>query len=313
MWLNIMCHAATIPQLINYQGHLTTPDNGIPFTGSKKFEFNIYDAAIGGTLIWGPQIFNSVPVIQGTYNIILGTTDSVGRSIADAFNEAQRFIAVTIDDGEEIKPRQQVLSSPYTLHAGVADYADQAGHAATATTADNAKNSEYASKSINFQSTSLKGLNQTSARFYGDNNLLMIIPCLGNHGYNPHSSEGDIGIIWKDSQKKAGFVIGPHSANAVGLKIKADGNVGIGTSQPKSKLHVAGSTTLDDSLKLGLFEILEKGGNNGTASCSTFCAGSQWGAWSGSCIAAFKNGKEPVTCDTVTSPASLKCLCIRVP
>ena len=144
MGLNIMCHAGTIPQLINYQGNLTTPDNGIPFTGSKKFEFYIYDAAIGGTLIWGPQIFNSVPVIQGTYNIILGTTDSVGRSIADAFSEAQRFIAVTIDDGEEIKPRQQVLSSPYTIHAGVADYADQAGHAIIA---DKANHSESANKS----------------------------------------------------------------------------------------------------------------------------------------------------------------------
>jgi len=143
MGLIITGYAGSVPQLINYQGELKTQDVANSFTGSKKFEFNIYDASINGNKIWGPQIFNSVPVIQGTYNVILGTTDSVGRSIADAFDSQQRFLGVTID-GDEIEPRQQVLSSPFALHAGVADYADQSGHAVNA---DKASQADYANNS----------------------------------------------------------------------------------------------------------------------------------------------------------------------
>jgi hypothetical protein len=143
MGLIITGYAGSVPQLINYQGELKTQDDANSFTGSKKFEFNIYDASINGNKIWGPQIFNSVPVIQGTYNVILGTTDSVGRSIADAFDSQQRFLGVTID-GDEIEPRQQVLSSPFALHAGVADYADQSGHAVNA---DKTSQADYANSS----------------------------------------------------------------------------------------------------------------------------------------------------------------------
>ncbi|MBF0451372.1 MAG: tail fiber protein [Candidatus Magnetomorum sp.] len=144
--LTITCYAGSVPQLINYQGQIKTPENSLPFTGTKKFEFNIYDAASNGNKIFGPQIFNNVPVIQGTYNVILGTTDSVGRSIADAFGDQQRFLGVTIDDGNEVEPRQQVLSSPFAFHAGVSNFSDRSGyashsgHAITANQADTALN-----------------------------------------------------------------------------------------------------------------------------------------------------------------------------
>jgi hypothetical protein len=146
MGLTISCYAGSVPQLINYQGTLKTSDNTLPFTGTKNFEFNIYDAAINGNKIWGPQIFNNVPVIQGIYNVILGSTDSTGRSIADAFGDQQRFLGITMDDGNELEPRQQVLSSPFSFHAAVSDYADKAGHAVTSDNANVANKSDYADK-----------------------------------------------------------------------------------------------------------------------------------------------------------------------
>ncbi|MFH2124145.1 MAG: phage tail protein [Pseudomonadota bacterium] len=113
--------ADSVPPLINYQGTLTDA-TGHPITnGSKKLSFNIYDAATDGTLIWGPQVFNTVPVINGLFNVILGTTDTGGRLIADAFGSENRFLGVTVDDGTEITPRQQVLSAPFAVQAKKAD------------------------------------------------------------------------------------------------------------------------------------------------------------------------------------------------
>ena len=65
--------AQSVPQLINYQGILKTTQ---PLT-TIKLEFNIYNAATGGTKVWGPQIFNNVPVVQGKFNVILGSTDTI--------------------------------------------------------------------------------------------------------------------------------------------------------------------------------------------------------------------------------------------
>jgi len=120
---NVYAENISVPQLINYQGSLTD-ENGILESGTKTIEFNIYDSEINGNLIWGPQIFKNVPVLKGQFNVILGSTDTKGRSIADAFSSNTRFIGIRLSDGSsdpsiflEIKPRQQILSTPYSIRA----------------------------------------------------------------------------------------------------------------------------------------------------------------------------------------------------
>lgn len=60
----------------------------------------------------------------------------------------------------------------------------------------------------------------------------------------------------------------------------------------------------------------EKNGNNGTVSCSTFCAGKEWGGWSGTCVNAYiLNGPRAgdyVGCETTTATpggGELMCTC----
>ncbi len=117
----------SVPPLINYQGVLTDAEGKPIANGQKNLEFNIYDAATGGTLIWGPQTFNTVPIINGQFNVILGTTDSSGRSILDAFDSDLRFLGIKIgESGVEISPRQQILSTPYATSAKNANLAETA-------------------------------------------------------------------------------------------------------------------------------------------------------------------------------------------
>ena len=128
--------AQSVPLLINYQGVFETTQ---PLT-TIKLEFNIYDTATGGTKVWGPQIFNNVSVVQGKFNVILGSTDTTGKSIANAFSSDQRFISLKINDAAEVLPRQQVLSGIYSIEAKHAELADKA------TQADNALNANHAAK-----------------------------------------------------------------------------------------------------------------------------------------------------------------------
>lgn len=115
--LPFVSYSASVPPLINYQGMLTDAQGQPVVSGTNKLTFNIYDAVIGGNLVWGPQVFDSVPVINGMFNVILGTTDTGGRSILDAFDADSRFLGIIIESGSEISPRQQILSTPYSIQA----------------------------------------------------------------------------------------------------------------------------------------------------------------------------------------------------
>ena len=126
--------AQSVPPLINYQGRLTDA-NGDGLTGTKRLEFNVYDAATGGNIVWGIQIIDNVPLVDGHFNVIL-STDNQGRSIADAFNSKNRYIAIKAGEPHtdlsgvpEISPRQQILSAPYAVQAARAAMADHAAMA----------------------------------------------------------------------------------------------------------------------------------------------------------------------------------------
>lgn len=116
----------SVPPLVNYQG-LLTDDNGAPIPdGMKTLEFNLYDAPLVGNKVWGPQVFDNVPIVNGRFNIILGTTDQLGRSISDAFGAGDRYLGFKIgnvgqdfakDNVAEISPRQQILAAPFALRA----------------------------------------------------------------------------------------------------------------------------------------------------------------------------------------------------
>ena len=125
-------NAQTVPPLINYQGRLTGAD-GAGIEGMRKLEFCIWkDVASSAStnLVWGPQTFAAVPLVGGHFNVILGTTDTQGRSIADAFGGENRYLETTVYDANganpaAIAPRQQILSAPYALTARLAHNASK--------------------------------------------------------------------------------------------------------------------------------------------------------------------------------------------
>ncbi|MFO7679809.1 MAG: hypothetical protein R6X34_07135 [Chloroflexota bacterium] len=93
---------------INYQGHLTAP-NGVPKNGSFDMSFAIYNAASGGTRVWGPENHNAVPVSNGIFNIGLGSKTSGG--IPTTIWNGDRYLQITVG-GETLTPRELIRSVP---------------------------------------------------------------------------------------------------------------------------------------------------------------------------------------------------------
>jgi microcystin-dependent protein len=125
--LPLSSRAQSVPPMINYQGRLANPD-GSPFpTADYELRVSIYDAASNGIRVWGPQVFDGtsglghgprIPVLQGYFNVMLGSVDTNGRSLLNAFGSSNRFVEVTVSNRPPISPRQQILSTPYSMEAG---------------------------------------------------------------------------------------------------------------------------------------------------------------------------------------------------
>src|SRR6185436_16352504 len=97
--------AQSVPSLMNFQGQVLAA-NGSPLaTGDYDLTFQIFDAAEGGTNIWGPQVLDGagsvghgpkIPVVQGYFNVMLGPVDTTNRLLSGAFLGATRFLEVKV-------------------------------------------------------------------------------------------------------------------------------------------------------------------------------------------------------------------------
>ena len=117
-----------------YQGALKEI-SGAPLTGQKTVEFRLYDAATGGTPLWG----RSCKILlddKGLFN--LGLTDDAGEpvegttsteplaAILARASASTLYVGLTVSGSDgEIAPRQRLLSVPYAAYA--ADAANAAG------------------------------------------------------------------------------------------------------------------------------------------------------------------------------------------
>lgn len=125
----------TVPSLMNYQGKLIDAVGDPMPNGSYDLIFKISKHANpadpADALVWGQT--NTVTVINGIFNVVLGTENGIIRSasrtsLVDAFDEAQRYLSLSIVRNPagpvvspaEILPRQQMLSAPYALKTAVA-------------------------------------------------------------------------------------------------------------------------------------------------------------------------------------------------
>lgn len=116
-----------VPGVINYQGCLQLAD-GTPLKGIQHMTFSIYDAAIGGSLIWA-RAFPVTCTDEGVFNVLLedgGTL--VGQPaeahLSDAFQGTARYLELAVEGYGALLPRRKFTTAPYAIQAQYGLWAD---------------------------------------------------------------------------------------------------------------------------------------------------------------------------------------------
>lgn len=103
---------AATPFLLSYQGRLTD-DVGLALNGSHQIAFALFDSDSGGAQIWS-ELHPLVTVTDGLFAVVLGSINPLAPGY---FVEPNRYLAIRVDGGPELSPRQQMLSAAYAFHA----------------------------------------------------------------------------------------------------------------------------------------------------------------------------------------------------
>ena len=106
---------ATTPNLINFQGRLTTA--GLPVADSTyTVTFSIFDAPTGGQWLW-TETHSGIAITQGLFSVLLGSIVPFEDTL---FNGPSRFLEVQVGS-ETINPRSQLTSVGYAQRVATVD------------------------------------------------------------------------------------------------------------------------------------------------------------------------------------------------
>jgi hypothetical protein len=245
-----------VPHLINYQGMLTDA-LGNPLNGPYNLTFRIYNALSDGTLKWD-HTYNSVPVFDGLFNVVLGTDETIDL----AFDEPY-WLEIQVGADAPLSPRIQLTSVAY---AYTAEYALSAGSAPTG------GGWVDAGATVRLQtSTDHVGIGTTNPLLnlhvrgdgYGDallDGTLWGALVMGDYDkgtdlkYFYIRSDGDKFYLGKVNDA---FNVWTNS-----FVMTRDGDVGIGTTGPAEKLSVIGDVGVGSSSTTGSLKIYMNGSAN---------------------------------------------------
>ena len=196
-----------------YQGRLLSGD--VPASGSYDFEFALFDADTGGNQLGSTFSLSAVNVNNGVFSVRI--------DFGNQFPGASRFLEIHVKEAGSatfavLSPRQAISSAPYSIKSLNATNADSATNATNANTAVNA--------------TQLGGVGASQYVLTTDARLTNQRPPTAN----------SINYIWNGTTQQAGSSFNITGNGLIG------GSVGIGTTNPITKLYVAGGPISTDSL-----------------------------------------------------------------
>jgi hypothetical protein len=288
---------ANPPGKLTYQGFLTDV-NGTPLGNAQPINtniiFRIHTASSGGTLRWAEQ--QTVTIDKGHFSVLLGegapnASEPFTNNLSGIFggsDASERYMEITVGS-TIIAPRMQFLPAPYAmLSASARQLVDATGNpvisstglnisgAATATsfsgsgaslTSLNANNVNAGTLADGRLSTNVAMRNATNT-FSSEQTINGILSFPNGHTIRAKNAAGTYETFihprWTDNATymnfgSAGFHLRTSSGTATRLFVNDEGNVGIGTISPYSRLNVVGTGGEAQGIQLDNREIKFRG------------------------------------------------------
>jgi hypothetical protein len=257
--------SATLAQQMNYQGRLTDSSGNAVADAQYSITFDIYDAATGGTQLWGSQVIPA-DTVQGRFNVVIGPTDPGSRNIINAFNGGvPRYLQISYA-GNPILPRQQILASPVAFRAMIADTVTN-GAIGTAQIADGSITALkinggtgvwVGSGSDIYHLNGNVGIGNTAPGAKLDVTGTLQVKDLGANSGSIHvgayATGGDPKLIYFGDGNYVSIGENNHDDRmelTAGTFVFQNGNVGMGTTTPAAKLDVAGDVNVSGGISTG--------------------------------------------------------------
>jgi hypothetical protein len=116
--MSIVPSVLAVPPGLTEQGRLLD-SSGVPVNGDIQFSFALYADSGATNLLWRET--QTLTLEDGFFSTELGTVTALPSS---AFDGQVRFLGVTVEDDEEMRPLQALSSVPYALRAQTSENLD---------------------------------------------------------------------------------------------------------------------------------------------------------------------------------------------
>jgi hypothetical protein len=233
--------AAEVPSVISYQGRLTTPAGTPVPDASYTVVFTIYDAAAGGTSKWTET--QSVTTSDGLFSVLLGSVAPISDTV---FSGTTRYLGIAVGTDPELTPRVALVAVPYAHRVNTVDGATGGTISGSTAIQYNLSVSGYVGIGtatpmrklhIGDGTTVNNGYSNVALNFAdGDDHYYEVANTLG---FGLFGMAGSTTHIVGSGNLR--FSPGAHTA----VTMTPAGDVGIGTTNPFDKLHVAGTLRAD--------------------------------------------------------------------
>ncbi|HLP82953.1 MAG TPA: hypothetical protein VK157_01260 [Phycisphaerales bacterium] len=213
-----------------YQGRLH--EFGVPANGVYDLRFRLYDAAAGLTQVGSTQCIDNVAVVDGTFTATLDFgaqfTGTAARFLEIDVREGTSFTCANLAGFTTLTPRQEVTHAPRASAANVANAL------------------------VRSNGTGGGVVNVTDAGSVGVNTITPVAKLHVAGGDVVAGAAGQEWIFHTRSASGGDFLqLTDADAGAFqfqrGLVVHQNGNVGVGTTAPASKLDVRGDVRLGNS------------------------------------------------------------------
>jgi subtilisin-like proprotein convertase family protein len=197
-----------------YDGFLTDL-NDQPIDAVVALRFALYEQVDGGDPLWQENV-SDVAVQQGAFSVSLGRGTAFP---AGLFNRPELYLGLTIDDGDELTPRQRLGAVPFAQQAG--DVAGRNIHPQTVTIGEQMVIDE----SGNWVGPEIPGRGEQGPA--GERGVQGVQGGQGIQGpAGPQGVQGDLGIQGAAGPQGAQGPAGPAGGFAQGFQGQGDVNLG---------------------------------------------------------------------------------------